>query len=624
MSISILIGFITYIVYIMLNNKKEQEEKIKKELLNTVLELKLNKLENNYNVIEIKNEKEDINYQEYLIDFIEGVPEWKHHYVYDAKEIELATLEQKKFYKIFKESFLNGVFYNLEQNSNYSFILLFDLRDEYNQTKEWDKLENRIKQLGLYYPKTKYYGKSILIDKLDSLGDYNGISRLNNDRIFQGNIYDYNYDIEYWNLGNRLKKKLNLSNFQTELLNFRCPSNTFCLIEFNLLNVVNVYLKILEGFCRELEEQNISFQEEINRISAIKNEHYMFSYDNNSEYHMKANKSGILEDIFKHCENIVREKYEHKRKLDQYFINRTKKSNEDLFEKLIDYIEKAKPDILENIPVPDEKTEIELNSQNTTRWKNKLERLKNNYNDPVMFYKQIILLGEQNKKNPSIENIFLDASKLMVSSDKIIALELYLRYIYHDALSVSFSNKKLTTTTQKKLFKNQDQIIEFEKIVEDLIKSRDLNSSLEKLRLIFEVKRKEVKLNQNKILRVQRQHTGTVDLLNEYLIDDEENVKEIGLNLGNDTIQIEKSFSNEEMKFTETQILLIELFKNSKYKVLQSDVDLFAKSKNILKNYLIDSINEKCYEIIDDILIEENDEYYIINEVYFKMILNND
>ena len=61
MSISIIIGFITYIVYIMLNNKKEQEEKIKKELLNTVLELKLNKLENNYNVIEIKNEKEDIN-----------------------------------------------------------------------------------------------------------------------------------------------------------------------------------------------------------------------------------------------------------------------------------------------------------------------------------------------------------------------------------------------------------------------------------------------------------------------------------------------------------------------------------------------------------------------------------
>ena len=336
---------------------------------------------------------------------------------------------------------------------------------------------------------------------------------------------------------------------------------------------------------------------------------------------MKANKSGILEDIFKHCENIVREKYEHKRKLDQYFINRTKKSNEDLFKKLIDYIEKAKPDILENIPVPDEKTEIELNSQNTTRWKNKLERLKNNYNDPVMFYKQIILLGELNKKNPSIENIFLDASKLMVSRDKIIALELYLRYIYHDALSVSFSNKKLTTTTQKKLFKNQDQIIEFEKIVEDLIKSRDLNSSLEKLRLIFEVKRKEVKLNQNKILKVQRQHTGTVDLLNEYLNDDEENVKEIGLNIGNDTIQIEKSVSNEEMKFTETQILLLELFKNSKYKFLQSDVDLFAKSKNILKNYLIDSINEKCYEIIDDILIEEMDEFYVINEDHFKKIL---
>jgi hypothetical protein len=47
---------------------------------------------------------------------------------------------------------------------------------------------------------------------------------------------------------------------------------------------------------------------------------------------------------------------------------------------------------------------------------------------------------------------------------------------------------------------------------------------------------------------------------------------------------------------------------------------LFAKSKGIFKNQLIESINEICYDFLDDVLIEEEDDYYTINRNYFQTI----
>ena len=111
--------------------------------------------------------------------------------------------------------------------------------------------------------------------------------------------------------------------------------------------------------------------------------------------------------------------------------------------------------------------------------------------------------------------------------------------------------------------------------------------------------------------------------MNEYL-EDEEDQQEIELNIEKPITPLNLIIVNACAKLTETQISLLELFKNSNLKVMQIDIDVFAKSQNILKNYLIENINDVCFEILDDILIEENDEYYIINEVYFKMILNND
>jgi hypothetical protein len=62
------------------------------------------------------------------------------------------------------------------------------------------------------------------------------------------------------------------------------------------------------------------------------------------------------------------------------------------------------------------------------------------------------------------------------------------------------------------------------------------------------------------------------------------------------------------------------MFENGGYSVLQSEVEAFARSKGALKNQIIESINDMCYDHLDDILIEEDGEYYTVNPEYYKII----
>ena len=36
-----------------------------------------------------------------------------------------------------------------------------------------------------------------------------------------------------------------------------------------------------------------------------------------------------------------------------------------------------------------------------------------------------------------------------------------------------------------------------------------------------------------------------------------------------------------------------------------SEVESFAKERGMFKNQVIESINDRCYEVLDDVLIEE-------------------
>lgn len=621
------------------SSKQKSENKISNELVKSPIKnIKVTATTSNssinYNddsIIDITDQSYRINTNGDLKKYSNGVPYWAHHYVYSYSEINNASSEQKRFYEIFKNSFLNSEHFDLEGNTNYAFILLFDLLNEYD--KEIPKLESHLKILGQYYPKTKSYGISFLIQKMEANGDSEGVSRLRAEDRYS--YQNYNIDYDYWRLGSKYKTKLKLNDEEVKLLNkLSYPSNNFFSVEYCCIEILKLYISVISELKVNYIQEGTTIDAQFLSVAdVIARKH--FKYRNGSQnykYCIETSTNEFYSHIFKHCENAVREYYEHKRKINTDTIYTTAEAKTEFETKIISKVKDLLPVLISNISPPDEATNIELYSQNTNRWKIKFEDLTTNYNENIKeFIDSIIALGELNKKNPSIENIFFEASKFIAKYDNESALYLYVYYLYHDLKSATFDNKQLTKTIQKSLFKTNEQLHDFEIIVSDLIKNKDLYKALKDVSKVYKVKRKKIKLDMTSIKEVQQQHSGTVELLNEYLKDDfeDENNSIKSQEISNEEIKIEITKKNEEinqssfvseLSFTPIQTIALELFEKSNFSVPQYEIEAFAKSNGIFKNQLIESINDTSYEYLDDVLIEEEDDYYTINTNYFQRI----
>lgn len=558
------------------------------------------------------------------------VPFWEHHYVYSFSEINGATKEQKEFYIYLKNQFLNKIYVDLEDNTNYAFVLLFDLLREYDSYQNIIKLENQLHLLGQFYPKTKSYAVSFLTRKMEARGDDEGVARLNNEYQYGYNYYDY------WSFGNNYKTKLNLTDDEVKLLNrLYSPNNNFCNIEFCCLEIIKLYLSTIKQLLGKCVEEETNFDEHIAAVADLV-ARKQFRYRLNSQnykYCIESTPNEIYSNIFKHCENAVRQHYEHKRKLnaDAYFTNTEVKAE---FETRIGAkVKEIIAGLVLHIALPDEATEIELYSQNANRWKIKFGELTATYkNDTKQFVESILLLGKLNGKNPSVENIFFEASKFIAKTDKEASLSLYIYYLYHDLKSATFDNKKLTKTIQKSLFKTNEQLHNFEIIIGEFIKDRNLEKALQEVSKIYAVKRKKIQLNTALIKEVQQQHSGTVELLNEFLQDEYEdetttiktreiNSEEISIEIIQKNETISNSMFTSEIAFTQIHTTTLEIFSKNNLTLSQSELETFAKSQGAFKNQLIGSLNEICYETLDDVLIEEEDDFYTISENYYQRLL---
>ncbi len=130
-------------------------------------------------------------------DYDNPVPHWNHKYVYSFREIGEANSEQLAFYRVYKNHFLNEKYIDIKGNDNYSFILFYDLLENHNSdTKE---LQNHLKKLEKYYPKTRIYGESAIIEKLEKSGNYEKAW----DLISQKDYINVQKIIEYENKLNR-------------------------------------------------------------------------------------------------------------------------------------------------------------------------------------------------------------------------------------------------------------------------------------------------------------------------------------------------------------------------------------------------------------------------------------
>ena len=241
-------------------------------------------------------------------------------------------------------------------------------------------------------------------------------------------------------------------------------------------------------------------------------------------------------------------------------------------------------------------------------------------------------LGKLNIQNPAIENIFYEASKFISKTDKVSSLILYLYYLHYDLNSATFDNKQFTKTIQKSLFKTNEQLHDFQAIVSEFLDNKNLEKAVQKIPEIYVPKRKKIQLDTSIIKEVQQQHSGTVELLNEYLQDEYEgetntiksreiSADELKIEITQKTEPAAVSIFTNEITFTPLHLETLELFYKNSLTVSQNDLEIFARSKGAFKNQLIDSLNEICYEILDDVLIEEEDDYFVISENYYQKLL---
>lgn len=646
MTAIIIIGIIIFIIYassskkktnnqnsayIKSNERQKSEKEIKEELVENLLKnikvtVTASETPNNYtddSIIDVTNEAiEEINDKRHSVNILPY--HWKNTAIYSFNDIYSATKEQRDFYATFKQAFLRNIYIDLKGYTNYTYILYFDLIKEYDNGRDISKLETLITRLVLYYPNIKNYAESGLLIKKANHSAFSSITQ------------NYNIDYDYWGIGTKYKSKLKLTDDEVTLLNkLWYPSNNFCSIEYCCIEVLKFYLAVISELKQKYIHEGTTMDAEFLAVAdIIARKHFKYkSESQNYNYCIETTTKEFYSHIFKHCENAVREYYGHKRKINTDTYYTTPEAKTEFEAKIISKVTELLPLLISKVALPDEATEIELYSQSTNRWKIKFEELTTSYSEkPKEFIDSIILLGKLNKKNPSVENIFYEASKFIAKYDNQSALSLYVHYLYHDLKSATFDNKQLTKTIQKSLFKTNEQLHDFEKIVSDLIKDKDLGKALKSVSKVYEVKRKKIQLDTASIKEVQKQHSGTVELLNEYLKDDFEdenntiksqeiNSEEIKIEITKKNEEVHQSAFLSELAFSEIHITALELFAKSNFSVPQNELELFAKSKGIFKNQLVESINETCYDFLDDVLIEEEDDYYTINTNYFQSIL---
>lgn len=431
-----------------------------------------------------------------------------------------------------------------------------------------------------------------------------------------------------WKLGHQYKDKLGLNAEEVGWLNkFWNPCNAFLEVEHCCVQTIRLYLLCLKQLNKIFDKKGTTVARQVKQFQ----ERHVQGNSNTYtiSYERQNLEIQIYLTIFKRAENTVRDVYRHKRKISHDFNYPVFAGDfEQVFGTAVNEILAISVNTIEKT---DDATELLLNELNVTRWKSYFDEviMTLNPDNAQQIAEQLDRLGVLNAKNPSLENIYFDASKAFVKTDKGIAISFYLKYLYADLHSEKIDNRQLTKSIQKSLFADQDQVDAFEAIANELIKTRDLPAALTTAKKIYDKKRKKIELDAGAIAAVRSRSAETVGRLNKILQEEEEAAAEsndtLTLQLG-PTIPADKT--PQELVFIAGLQLnlhqqeLLTLFKEHQYNLTMAEVTTYAKSKNLFRNQLVESINDSCYEELDDNLIEETEDRYEVNEFYYQKIIN--
>ncbi|WP_300671069.1 tellurite resistance TerB C-terminal domain-containing protein [Soonwooa sp.] len=450
---------------------------------------------------------------------------------------------------------------------------------------------------------------------------------------FDENEFESSNSNQYWKLGQKFSKKLSLNSNQVELLNkLNFADNVFNEIPFCRIQILKEFIRAYDFFVEKCKPVNKAYATVFDEMAEIiiYNKYNYRKESLNYVYAIDSIKSEIYNQILKFCENNIREVYAIKRKintdLDYKHPDIERLYEKKILSKLPDFLLYDRSKVLD----ADSRTNLILNETNTNRWKIKFDDVTTHYSSLIGFTWEVDRLVAVNEKNPSVSHIFFEAAKFITDFDKIVALELYFKYLDKDIVSTKFENKQFPKLTQKQLFKNQNEVDNFVVLIKNFINDRNLTEALGNIPRIFEPKRKKISIDRSAIADIQKQDSLTVELLEEYLNDEEPiDIIETEQTLTEEFIIPEVETISEikfkpELQLSNIQVSILEMFEKSSFSMLQNELEDYIKSKNLFLNSAIEAINDKCFEMLDDVLIEEDDDYYTIYPDYYKKLLLND
>ena len=268
--------------------------------------------------------------------------------------------------------------------------------------------------------------------------------------------------------------------------------------------------------------------------------------------------------------------------------------------------------LAETLPVLDEEQEKILSYNDSTRWKMKFEQLTQNYKkDNETFYNEILQLASCFDFITTKRAIYHHAHLFMADKNRESSAIFYIHYLNVKSQSTTFKYTGINAKNKKLLFRDKKQEAEFEQIIENLKADNDLGKALKATEELFTIKRKTIQLNIADIDKAQQEYNMAIGILNEYLADEEipEPVTKVTPPLP-DYLDNTKKYQEE----------FLELFVLNNYKLDKKEVDVFAEKQGIFASQLVNNINEIYYDELNDVLIEESDDYFTVNETYYRRI----
>ncbi|MFA5405235.1 MAG: tellurite resistance TerB C-terminal domain-containing protein, partial [Ignavibacteria bacterium] len=354
---------------------------------------------------------------------------------------------------------------------------------------------------------------------------------------------------------------------------------------------------------------------------------YYNLYDDMYHFNKILNISNYSYDIAK---DILKLKYD-------FQINITKYLSVLRYLDLEKYREKVRNSLIkliQDIPDPDEETEVEINKFNRIRWKiyfNKIKEKKDNNNaDKKEILTAVRKLISQNKKNYNLKNIYFSSSKLLVD---ISVLESAYYYALYKILSVKsgVEVKPIPSALKKAILKYENgTLIEYDTILVgtyNLNTKRDNKKLLNDIQKLFVKERKTIDIDKTKVLVAEEEHIRIKNKLDKILSTEEQPI-----------INEEKVHDNilvgDNIKNTTDASLIDDIRKTLIHNIIEkgnsiSEKELmeYAYQYKLPHNFLVNSINEYFFERFDDNLINEENSIFILNTDYINEItklINND